>query len=109
MVEEPAEQAAENVFRLGHRGRIIVRTDNEPALLALCEAVVQKLKMTAIPEAPPPDESASSGSIERAVGLVKEMLRVYLLSLERKVGGDIPTHHPVTAWLVQPTAENISK
>ena len=49
-----AERAAENVLRLGNRGRLIVNTDNEPALLALREAVVQRLATTSIPEAPPP-------------------------------------------------------
>ena len=52
VVEEPAQQATDNVLRLGHRGRVIVRCDNEPALLALREAVMQKLKRTSIPEAP---------------------------------------------------------
>ena len=70
---------------------------------------MQKLRMTSIPEAPPPDESASQGAVERAVGLVEEMLRVYLLALERKIGAEIPTHHPTMAWLVKHTSENISK
>ena len=43
------------------------------------------------------------------MGLVKEMLRVYLLALERKIGAEIPTHHPTMAWLVKHTAENITK
>ena len=109
IVDEAAEQATENVLRLGHRGKLIVRADNEPALLALREEVMERLKKTSIPEAPPPGESSSNGSIENAVGLFKAMLRVHVLALEAKIEGEIPTHHPVMAWLVKHTAECISK
>ena len=52
---------------LGHRGKIIVNTESEPALLTLREAVMKKLKITSIPEAPPPGVSPSNGSIENGI------------------------------------------
>ena len=49
------------------------------------------------------------GSVEKAVDLVKGMLRTHLSALERKVQGEIPIHHPVMAWLVSHVAECLSK
>ena len=43
------------------------------------------------------------------MGLLKGMLRVYLVALEAKSGGLIPTHHPVMTWLVKHANGSISK
>ena len=32
-----------------------------------------------------------------------------MLSLERSIGADVPTHHPVMTWLVPHAAEVLSK
>ena len=109
VVEAVADQAVDNILRLGHRGKLIVKVDNEPALLALREVVMGRLRTTCVPEAPPCDESGSNGAIEHAVRLLKEMLRVYLLALERKVGGRIPAQHTLMTWLVRHASECISK
>ena len=81
--EEAADRAVEGVKSIGHRCKILVKVDNEPALKALREAVVSKLELGGILVAPPPNESESSGSIENGVKLIKGMIRVHLMTLER--------------------------
>ena len=100
-LETAVERAADGVRELGHRGQIVLKTDNEPALMALREAVMAKLPGGAIPIQPPPGESQSNGGIENGVKLIKGILRVHLLALERKVAVRFPSAHPVVAWLVE--------
>ena len=58
-----------NIRRLGHK-KLIVKTDNEPALISLRHEVMKHLEIPTLPEAPPAEESQSNGSIENAVRLV---------------------------------------
>eukprot|EP00969_Alexandrium_andersonii_P357851 15449742-Alexandrium_andersonii.AAC.1 len=37
------DQAAESIRRLGHRGRVLLKTDNEPALVDLRQGVADAL------------------------------------------------------------------
>ena len=63
--EEPAEIAVEGIRALGYQGRVWIEVDNEPALLALRQAVMKK-----VPGASPIDalayESQSNGRVEEA-------------------------------------------
>ena len=65
--DEAVDQAVENVRRLGYTDKIIVKTDNEPALNSLRNGVLQRLELQAIPEAPPQEESQSNGCMENGV------------------------------------------
>ena len=105
---EPAELAAAGIAELGYRGRVWVKCDNEPALRALRQAVMAKLE-GACPIDPPEHESHASGIVESGVKVFKGVLRVHLLALESKIGGGLPSDHPVTTWLIQYVADNINK
>jgi len=100
-LETAVERAADGVREFGHRGQIVLKVDNEPALLALREAVMAKLPGGAIPVQSPPGESQSNGGTENGVKWIKGILRVHLFSLERKVAVRFPSAHPVVAWLVE--------
>jgi hypothetical protein len=102
-------RAVEGVHDLGHRGPIVVKTDNEPAVLALREAIMAELHEGAIPVQPTPGESESNGVIENGVRLFKGLLRVHLAALEKKVEVTFPSEHPVTAWLVEHASDVLSK
>ena len=43
--------------------------------------------------------------MESRVKLVKGLLQVHVLALERKINGNIPSQHPVMAWLVECVAD----
>ncbi len=53
----------------------------------------------ATPISTPVGESPSNGGIESVVRLVKDMLRVHLAALERKISVKFPSEHPVLTWL----------
>ena len=79
--EEVIEQAAENIRRLGHITKLVIKTDNEPALISLRDEVIKKLDVQAVPETPPQAESQSNGCKENGVKLLKGVLRVHLFAL----------------------------
>ena len=55
--KEAAARAAEGIHSFGHKGRLLVKTDNEPALTALREEVGKLLENGIIPVRPPEKES----------------------------------------------------
>ena len=86
----------------GHRGRVLIKTDNEPAVLSLKEEMMMRLEVGVIPVESACNESESIGSVENGMKLFKGMLWVHLLALERKLNGNIPSQHPV--WRVWRTS-----
>lgn len=65
------ERLDRNLRSLGH-SRIILKTDQEPAIEALKETVRERLTIEIIPEQSPKYESASNGMIERAIQSVQD-------------------------------------
>ena len=86
-LEEAGEKGAELIKGMGHKGKLLIKTDNEPALKALRDATIQRLDQQILPIKPPVAESASNGVIESGVRTFKGILRVHFLSLEKKLGG----------------------
>jgi hypothetical protein len=99
----------ECVRSFGHQSKVVLKSDGEPAILALKEAIARKLPEGTISVESAAGESESNGSIENGVKLMKGMLRVHLLALEKKVGGRFPSTHPIVAWLVEHTSDVVSK
>ena len=64
----------QDIKRLGHR-RMLFKSDQEPSILALKEAVTEVMGIEVIPEESPVGESQSNGNIERAVRTVKGQIR----------------------------------
>ena len=62
----------------GNNGHIIMKSDNEPAILALRDTVGRYLGGRVIPENPPKGESQSNGRIEEAGKTVGEYVCTYL-------------------------------
>ena len=111
--QDTVEQAAQDVLRLGHRVKVLLKTDNEPALVDLRKGVVEELGKPGCPqvllEAPPAYEPQSNGSVENAVQQVKGMVRTLMLALEARIQGEIPVLHPVMLWLVEHAGELLTK
>ena len=106
---EAVDQACANIDRLGKSKKMLMKVDNEPALLYIRNAVSEKLTAECIMEKTRVEEFQSNGSIENGVKFVKGMIRVYKLALERRIRGKLPTIHPVIACLVEHAGENLSK
>jgi hypothetical protein len=107
--EEAAVRATEGIKSFGHTDKILLKVDNEAALLALRDEVIRLLGQQAVPVAPPANESESSGAVENGVKIFKGLLRVHLMALERKLDGYIPSAHPLMTWLVEHVSDLLTK
>jgi hypothetical protein len=108
-MDATVDRAVAGVRELGYRGRVLIRCDGEPALVALRNAITAGLPDGATPIVTPVGESASNGGIEGAVKIFKGILRVHLAALERKIGARFPSNHPVLTWLVEHVGDVVSK
>ena len=114
--EDTVDQAVLNNRRFGGQGKVVLKTDNEAALVDLRVGVAEKLSLgqagegglQVVPEVPPAHEPQSNGMIENGVQVVKGMIRTLMLALEGRIQGDIPVHHPVMLWLVEHAAELVT-
>mgnify|MGYP002173632995 FL=1 len=77
-MEETVDRAAAGIRDLGYRGRVLIRCDGEPALVALRDAIIKALPDGATPVKTPVGESASNGGVEQAIRTFKGLLRVHL-------------------------------
>ena len=59
----------------------------------------------AVPQYPPAGESQSNGAVENAVKLIKGMIRVHIIALERKLGVTIPVSRPIVARMVEAVSD----
>ena len=100
-----AERASDGIRRFGFRDKVIIKTDNEPAILALRDLILAKLQISVLEEEPQPHESQSNGAVENGVKLINGLLRVHLMALERKLEHRVPSKHPLMAWLVEHVAD----
>ena len=75
-IDEAVDHATQAVRDFGHPGMVLIKTDNEPALIALRDAVIRHLPAGAAPVPTPVRESESNGSVENGVKLLKGLLRV---------------------------------
>ena len=90
---------------LGHT-RVILKSDNEGAVLTLRRRVGRLLKMIEKMENVQEESSAtydsqSNGGVEVGVKLVRGMFRTLKLCLEARLGKYLPISHGVTAWLLE--------
>ena len=94
------DRAVAGVRELGYRGRVLIRCDGEPALVALRNAITAALPDGATPVKTPVGESSSNGGIENAVRTFKGLLRVHLAALERRLDATFPSNPAVLPCLV---------
>ena len=106
-----AELAFEGIrgFGVGEGQRIVVKSDNEEAILSLRRRVLAMWPGGSLEQEPAAYEHESNGVIESGVRLGKGLLRVHLLSLEGRLRGRIPCSHPVFAWLVGHSSSTLTK
>jgi len=101
---------AADVQFLGHV-KVILKTDNEPALLALATAALLNIRIDAQKDESPvrsvsiehsaEHESQSNGGTECGIRAVRCQFRTLKLCLEERIGQKIPPTHPLSAWLVE--------
>ncbi len=103
-----AHQLVNDIKKLGYKD-VVIRSDQEPAIMALVDKVAQLRDEVTIKESSPVGDSQANGMAERGVQAVEEYVRVLKLALEKRLNAKIPVSHPIVAWLVPHAADMLSK
>ena len=110
VVEWTAQQVVRDLERLGHHGRLVVRSDQEAALRSLVSEVARlRGDAVTIPEHSAVGDSQGNGFIERAVRTVEEMVRTLKLDLETRISQKLNITQKVIPWLVEHAVDLVNK
>eukprot|EP00971_Amphidinium_carterae_P340411 6478743-Amphidinium_carterae.1 len=85
-------------------GRLKLRSDNEPAAAALCEAVKARLPEQVVVETTPRYSSGSLGAVERAHRAVQGQARTLRYAVLANYGISLDPGSPGFAWLMRHAA-----
>ena len=109
-VEWIAKQMLRDVRKCGYHGRVVFRTDGEPAILDLMGEVARlRGDLPTVLEHGAPGDSQSNGFVERAIRSVEDMIRTHKLALEEKIGEVLKVDTAAMAWLVEHCADILNK
>lgn len=89
--------------------RIILKTDQEPAMTSVQTAVQELRPNAAIPVNSRVGESECNGRVENTIRRVQEKTRALRHGLEHGIKEKLPDDSPVIAWMVRWAAELLSK
>ena len=107
-------------IRLAGYSTMVIKSDQEPSILALIEAVKRekgeavevtgkemkkrKGELQIIAEESPVGEHQSNGEVENAIKSVQSQMRTMRLALQARYKSKIRTDHPIMPWLVHHAA-----
>ena len=109
------DQVVRDIRKLGVHGKIILKCDQEPAILDVMNAICRARgedstgEMLTVIEMAPKGESQSNGRAERAVQELEEGLRTHLLDLDAKLKTEVEIGSPAVSWLVENVADIVNK
>ena len=96
--------------------KFVVKSDQEPSIIALFEAAalatgrkMEEEAVVATPERSSVGESASNGLAKRAVQSVEDIVRTCKLALEARISARIPSASPIMHWMVEHAASLLTK
>ena len=81
--------------------RIVIRSDQEPAILDIKREIGKRFSGEAVPEESFTKDSASNGMIENAVREIQGMIRTIKDYVEYHIGKKINKRCPILDWLIQ--------
>ena len=82
--------------------RLVFKSDQEPAILALKQAVRESMPTVEfVTEESPVEEHQSNGTIEVTVREIQKQVRVMKSALEELMKCEVPSRHPILAFLVE--------
>ena len=73
----------------GEHGNITLKSDGEPAIVAVREALAKTHGGIINPEQPPKGEHACNGAVEESGKIIRDMPRVHKLQLETRLKCDL--------------------
>ena len=110
-VDGVADQIVKDLEMIGYgTKKIIIKCDQENALVDLVKEVARKrVGVETIIEHSRAKDSQSNSVAERAVQSVEGIVRTFKLALEKRLGVQIPSSHPMMAWVVEHSAEQLNR
>ncbi len=102
------KRVAQNIRLLGY-SKLVLKCDQEPAMVALRDAVKRELETVVVPEESPVGESQSNGEVEGAIKLIKAQIRTMRLALQSRYKTVIEESDDIVAWMVAEAAESINR
>ena len=110
VVEWIGKAVHNDIVKMGHHGKVRLRSDQEPALMeVLGEVAKLRGEARTLIEHSATGDSQANGMAERAVQTIEEMVRVYKLDIERRVSAQIEVTSVAFAWLVEYAADMVNK
>jgi hypothetical protein len=93
---------------LGH-SKVILKSDQEPALLSLKDAGKSETRINLVLEESPEYESRSNGEVERAIQTIKGQFRTMKDRLESRYNQRIGDEHPCIPWLMAHASDTVNR
>ena len=87
----------------------MMKSDGEPAIVAVREALARKHGGIVSLEQPPKGEHASNGVVEEAGRTIRDMAKVLKMHLESRLGRALHMKEPIMHWLVRWAAMALSR
>ena len=105
-MEWVTEQAARDLLRFGIHGDVILKGDQEPAIVDVLKEIA-KLRgpRRTMLEASPVGDSKSNGDVQS----MEKLIGVHKLSIETRINEKLSVRHPLFAWLVEFCADLCSR
>ena len=100
-----AAQLARDLDAMGYR-RIVCKTDQEPAAMALIEAAKEYWSGEFVMEEASKGDKDSNGAAEIGVQVHQALTRTYKIALESRIGEEVGDESPVMAWICEWAALN---
>lgn len=85
----------------GAGGELIVKSDGEPALLAVKGAVMGHHGGKVVPEQPARGENAENGLIEEAGETAREYACAFISQMEEGIKGELGAGSPLLLWVIR--------
>ena len=86
-----------------------MKTDGEPALVAVQEAVAKARTHEALCHNPPGYDPQANGVAERAVSEVKAQLRALKIGLEQRLQSPVDARWAMLAWMITLASDLINR
>ena len=110
MVEWTAQQVVRDLERLGHRGRLVIRCDQEAALNSVVSEVARmRGGAVTISDHSEVGDSQVNGFSERAVRTFEEMVRTLQPDFEVRISETTKITHKVILWLIEHAVDLLNK
>merc|ERR1711888_459003 len=105
----PAVRKVEELMdSLGYT-KVVMKTDQEPAIMELKDSVRRSRTEEIIPEESPVEDSRSNGYIERAIQEIQGHIRTLKSAVEGRYEEEIAPDHPAIPWMVMHAAGTLNR